>query len=146
MYFLYVISLFVLASAWFISCRGELCPSHVLIHRVWFAFGVPERPLDCCSVRRWQEALTVYPRTNKQNQKKKRKVDPPTHQVMHLFTHSTMKGFYLAHTEQDNRSNHIQRRSCFCKCDGFHAIISFFYCVCMGLLLHININSGTRMH
>uniref|UniRef100_A0A669DMX2 Myosin phosphatase Rho interacting protein n=1 Tax=Oreochromis niloticus TaxID=8128 RepID=A0A669DMX2_ORENI len=33
----------------------------------------------------WQEALTVYPRTNKQNQKKKRKVDPPTHQVMNLF-------------------------------------------------------------
>uniref|UniRef100_A0A4W6G3U2 Myosin phosphatase Rho interacting protein n=1 Tax=Lates calcarifer TaxID=8187 RepID=A0A4W6G3U2_LATCA len=32
----------------------------------------------------WQEALTVYPRTNKQNQKKKRKVDPPTQQVMHL--------------------------------------------------------------
>uniref|UniRef100_A0A7N8YMU9 Protein outspread-like n=1 Tax=Mastacembelus armatus TaxID=205130 RepID=A0A7N8YMU9_9TELE len=30
----------------------------------------------------WQEALTVYPRTNKQNQKKKRKVDPPTQQVM----------------------------------------------------------------
>ncbi|XP_071397461.1 myosin phosphatase Rho-interacting protein-like, partial [Centroberyx affinis] len=28
----------------------------------------------------WQEALTVYPRTNKQNQKKKRKVEPPTHQ------------------------------------------------------------------
>ncbi|XP_056285127.1 uncharacterized protein LOC130203218 isoform X2 [Pseudoliparis swirei] len=28
----------------------------------------------------WQEALTVYPRTNKQNQKKKRKVDPPSHQ------------------------------------------------------------------
>ncbi|KAM9424822.1 myosin phosphatase Rho-interacting protein isoform 2-T2 [Pholidichthys leucotaenia] len=28
----------------------------------------------------WHEALTVYPRTNKQNQKKKRKVDPPTHQ------------------------------------------------------------------
>ncbi|KAM3591796.1 uncharacterized protein V6R79_007561 [Siganus canaliculatus] len=28
----------------------------------------------------WQEALTVYPRTNKQNQKKKRKVDPHTHQ------------------------------------------------------------------
>ncbi|XP_049615023.1 trichohyalin isoform X1 [Syngnathus scovelli] len=28
----------------------------------------------------WQEALTVYPRTNKQNQKKKRKVDPPTQQ------------------------------------------------------------------
>uniref|UniRef100_A0A672G1X1 Myosin phosphatase Rho interacting protein n=1 Tax=Salarias fasciatus TaxID=181472 RepID=A0A672G1X1_SALFA len=31
----------------------------------------------------WQEALTVYPRTNKQNQKKKRKVDPPTHQKAH---------------------------------------------------------------
>ncbi|XP_063748655.1 uncharacterized protein si:ch73-103b11.2 isoform X2 [Eleginops maclovinus] len=29
----------------------------------------------------WQEALTVYPRTNKQNQKKKRKVDPPCHQA-----------------------------------------------------------------
>ncbi|KAF7653102.1 hypothetical protein LDENG_00087200 [Lucifuga dentata] len=28
----------------------------------------------------WQEALTVYPRTNKQNQKKKRKVEPPTQQ------------------------------------------------------------------
>ncbi|MEQ2191288.1 hypothetical protein XENOCAPTIV_025665, partial [Xenoophorus captivus] len=28
----------------------------------------------------WQEALTVYPRINKQNQKKKRKVDPPTQQ------------------------------------------------------------------
>ncbi|XP_029566237.1 myosin phosphatase Rho-interacting protein isoform X7 [Salmo trutta] len=28
----------------------------------------------------WQEALTVYPRTNKQNQKKKRKVEPPTPQ------------------------------------------------------------------
>ncbi|XP_034049382.1 LOW QUALITY PROTEIN: uncharacterized protein LOC117530605 [Thalassophryne amazonica] len=28
----------------------------------------------------WQEALTVYPRTNKQNHKKKRKVDPPTQQ------------------------------------------------------------------
>ncbi|CAL9698994.1 unnamed protein product [Knipowitschia caucasica] len=28
----------------------------------------------------WQEALTVYPRTNKQNQKKKRKVDPPNQQ------------------------------------------------------------------
>uniref|UniRef100_A0A665V4X3 PH domain-containing protein n=1 Tax=Echeneis naucrates TaxID=173247 RepID=A0A665V4X3_ECHNA len=28
----------------------------------------------------WQEVLTVYPRTNKQNQKKKRKVDAPTHQ------------------------------------------------------------------
>ncbi|XP_046888774.1 uncharacterized protein si:ch73-103b11.2 isoform X6 [Hypomesus transpacificus] len=29
----------------------------------------------------WQEALTVYPRTNKQNQKKKRKVEPPTPQA-----------------------------------------------------------------
>ncbi|XP_061666019.1 myosin phosphatase Rho-interacting protein isoform X7 [Syngnathoides biaculeatus] len=28
----------------------------------------------------WHEALTVYPRTNKQNQKKKRKVDRPTQQ------------------------------------------------------------------
>ncbi|KAB0401127.1 hypothetical protein E2I00_011469, partial [Balaenoptera physalus] len=28
----------------------------------------------------WLEMLTVYPRTNKQNQKKKRKVEPPTPQ------------------------------------------------------------------
>lgn len=32
---------------------------------------------------RWLEMLTVYPRTNKQNQKKKRKVEPPTPQVRH---------------------------------------------------------------
>lgn len=38
--------------------------------------------LKCFTTHRWQEALTVYPRTNKQNQKKKRKVDPPTQQVM----------------------------------------------------------------
>uniref|UniRef100_A0A4W4FDX6 PH domain-containing protein n=1 Tax=Electrophorus electricus TaxID=8005 RepID=A0A4W4FDX6_ELEEL len=29
----------------------------------------------------WQEALIVFPRTNKQNQKKKRKVEPPSSQV-----------------------------------------------------------------
>lgn len=39
----------------------------------------------------WQEALTVYPRTNKQNHKKKRKVDPQTHQVMTTFTYSVVK-------------------------------------------------------
>ncbi|KAJ8399884.1 hypothetical protein AAFF_G00406140 [Aldrovandia affinis] len=32
------------------------------------------------TVLRWQETLVVYPRTNKQNQKKKRKVEPPTPQ------------------------------------------------------------------
>ncbi|XP_053091705.1 trichohyalin isoform X2 [Pangasianodon hypophthalmus] len=32
----------------------------------------------------WQEALIVFPRTNKQNQKKKRKVEPPTPQVPDL--------------------------------------------------------------
>ena len=30
---------------------------------------------------RWLEMLMIYPRTNKQNQKKKRKVEPPTPQV-----------------------------------------------------------------
>lgn len=30
---------------------------------------------------RWTEQLVVYPRTNKQNQKKKRKVEPTTSQV-----------------------------------------------------------------
>uniref|UniRef100_A0AAR2JXN1 PH domain-containing protein n=1 Tax=Pygocentrus nattereri TaxID=42514 RepID=A0AAR2JXN1_PYGNA len=34
----------------------------------------------------WQEALIVFPRTNKQNQKKKRKVEPPTPQV-HTLEH-----------------------------------------------------------
>uniref|UniRef100_A0A8C1GW46 Myosin phosphatase Rho interacting protein n=1 Tax=Cyprinus carpio TaxID=7962 RepID=A0A8C1GW46_CYPCA len=33
----------------------------------------------------WQEALMVFPRTNKQNQKKKRKVETPTPQV-HVYT------------------------------------------------------------
>ncbi|KAK2820263.1 hypothetical protein Q5P01_023222 [Channa striata] len=44
----------------------------------------------------WQEALTVYPRTNKQNQKKKRKVDPPTQQVevtpIQCFSSGDMNG------------------------------------------------------
>lgn len=31
---------------------------------------------------RWSEQLIVYPRTNKQNQKKKRKVEPATSQVL----------------------------------------------------------------
>lgn len=35
-------------------------------------------PFSAC---RWLEMLIVYPRTNKQNQKKKRKVEPPTPQV-----------------------------------------------------------------
>lgn len=34
---------------------------------------------------RWLEMLMVYPRTNKQNQKKKRKVEPPTPQVGRAF-------------------------------------------------------------
>lgn len=34
------------------------------------------------SVSRWSEQLVVYPRTNKQNQKKKRKVEPTTSQVV----------------------------------------------------------------
>lgn len=39
---------------------------------------------QCCNPRsfvRWSEQLVVYPRTNKQNQKKKRKVEPATSQV-----------------------------------------------------------------
>uniref|UniRef100_A0A8C1GXP5 Myosin phosphatase Rho interacting protein n=1 Tax=Cyprinus carpio TaxID=7962 RepID=A0A8C1GXP5_CYPCA len=35
----------------------------------------------------WQEALMVFPRTNKQNQKKKRKVETPTPQVHIYITH-----------------------------------------------------------
>ncbi|XP_034425973.1 early endosome antigen 1 isoform X5 [Hippoglossus hippoglossus] len=43
----------------------------------------------------WQEALTVYPRTNKQNQKKKRKVDPPTHQSLcDLTSHCALSSSY----------------------------------------------------
>lgn len=38
----------------------------------------------CLSVSRWSEQLVVYPRTNKQNQKKKRKVEPTTSQVSPL--------------------------------------------------------------
>uniref|UniRef100_A0A8C6L3S2 Myosin phosphatase Rho interacting protein n=1 Tax=Nothobranchius furzeri TaxID=105023 RepID=A0A8C6L3S2_NOTFU len=44
----------------------------------------------------WQEVLSVYPRTNKQNQKKKRKVDPPSHQSgvtpSQCFSTEDMKG------------------------------------------------------
>ena len=36
----------------------------------------------CSGLYRWQEALTIYPRTNKHNLKKKRKVEPPTPQVI----------------------------------------------------------------
>lgn len=46
----------------------------------------------------------MYPRTNKQNQKKKRKVDPPTHQVTLLFTLSMLKCFAPTHTEQQARN------------------------------------------
>lgn len=55
-------------------------------HHSRFLFGwvffCQDYHLKCFTTHRWQEALTVYPRTNKQNQKKKRKVDPPTQQVM----------------------------------------------------------------
>uniref|UniRef100_A0A665V3Z3 PH domain-containing protein n=1 Tax=Echeneis naucrates TaxID=173247 RepID=A0A665V3Z3_ECHNA len=51
----------------------------------------------------WQEVLTVYPRTNKQNQKKKRKVDAPTHQVIHPLTLPMVKCYYLTHTERDRK-------------------------------------------
>uniref|UniRef100_A0A8C2A4N2 Myosin phosphatase Rho interacting protein n=1 Tax=Cyprinus carpio TaxID=7962 RepID=A0A8C2A4N2_CYPCA len=37
------------------------------------------------TIHGWQEALMVFPRTNKQNQKKKRKVETPTPQV-HVYT------------------------------------------------------------
>ncbi|XP_030622933.1 myosin phosphatase Rho-interacting protein isoform X2 [Chanos chanos] len=40
----------------------------------------------------WQEALIVYPRTNKQNQKKKRKVEPHTAQVPDLLAPSVSLG------------------------------------------------------
>lgn len=48
----------------------------------------------------WQEALTIYPRTNKHNLKKKRKVEPPTPQVIHL-THSDFTRDSLTPTPQD---------------------------------------------
>lgn len=65
---------------------SRIDPSWMLgLHSLHLVFQ--EQHIDCFTIRRWQEALTVYPRTNKQNQKKKRKVDPPTHQVM-LFRQS----------------------------------------------------------
>uniref|UniRef100_A0A8C8DLB9 Myosin phosphatase Rho interacting protein n=1 Tax=Oryzias sinensis TaxID=183150 RepID=A0A8C8DLB9_9TELE len=48
----------------------------------------------------WQEALTVYPRTNKQNQKKKRKVDTHTQQVIFAscrFFFSRLFFFFTKH-------------------------------------------------
>ncbi|XP_029977521.1 myosin phosphatase Rho-interacting protein isoform X3 [Sphaeramia orbicularis] len=45
----------------------------------------------------WQEALTVYPRTNKQNQKKKRKVDPPTQQCLCDLTSHVLSSSHPFH-------------------------------------------------
>uniref|UniRef100_A0A8C5BKV7 PH domain-containing protein n=1 Tax=Gadus morhua TaxID=8049 RepID=A0A8C5BKV7_GADMO len=44
----------------------------------------------------WQEALTIYPRTNKHNLKKKRKVEPPTPQVIPrtLLSFSRSYGYF----------------------------------------------------
>ena len=46
------------------------------------------------SVSRWSEQLVIYPRTNKQNQKKKRKVEPTTSQVMLLILKSTVTAWF----------------------------------------------------
>uniref|UniRef100_A0A8C5GQ86 Myosin phosphatase Rho-interacting protein-like n=1 Tax=Gouania willdenowi TaxID=441366 RepID=A0A8C5GQ86_GOUWI len=51
----------------------------------------------------WQEALTVYPRTNKQNQKKKRKVDPPTQQVFQLITHFIKYIYFCTHPKKKEK-------------------------------------------
>lgn len=84
---------------------SQLCIDPSLVQSLFCLCLVPqEHHFECFTIRRWHEALTVYPRTNKQNQKKKRKVDPPTHQVMTLFTHSVMKCFHFAHTEQGQSS------------------------------------------
>ncbi|XP_036405851.1 myosin phosphatase Rho-interacting protein isoform X7 [Megalops cyprinoides] len=47
----------------------------------------------------WQETLVVYPRTNKQNQKKKRKVEAPTPQEGTLSSHRHSSGNMNGHLE-----------------------------------------------
>lgn len=84
---------------WSLSPRGRLATKTVprpyqasgqpvRVPAVLLALPAPEWQLwsDWCHTLlspRWLEMLTVYPRTNKQNQKKKRKVEPPTPQVRH---------------------------------------------------------------
>lgn len=46
------------------------------------------------SISRWSEQLVVYPRTNKQNQKKKRKVEPTTSQVVLLIRKVNISSFH----------------------------------------------------
>lgn len=46
------------------------------------------------SIPRWSEQLVVYPRTNKQNQKKKRKVEPTTSQVVLLIRKVNISFFH----------------------------------------------------
>lgn len=66
--------------------------------------------LNAVNVFRWQEALMVFPRTNKQNQKKKRKVETPSPQV-HTHTSHTYKHVTCAHASQvhthDIRVNNV---------------------------------------
>lgn len=53
----------------------------VIAHFVWLSLFQWGQFSTCLLAFRWLEMLVVYPRTNKQNQKKKRKVEPPTPQV-----------------------------------------------------------------
>lgn len=63
--------------------HGPLNPTGECEHRCSPCVLPFSTDLTFCSLfaRRWLEMLIVYPRTNKQNQKKKRKVEPPTPQV-----------------------------------------------------------------
>lgn len=69
---------------WFLGIVHQADPDQVSITPVPLAQTSPSAFSAC----RWLEMLIVYPRTNKQNQKKKRKVEPPTPQVTQGHTHT----------------------------------------------------------
>lgn len=69
---------------WFLGIFHQADPDQVSITPVSVAQTSPSAFSAC----RWLEMLIVYPRTNKQNQKKKRKVEPPTPQVTQGYTHA----------------------------------------------------------
>lgn len=69
---------------WFLGIIHQADPDQVSVTTVPVAQSSPSAFSAC----RWLEMLIVYPRTNKQNQKKKRKVEPPTPQVTQGDTHT----------------------------------------------------------
>ncbi len=94
------------------------------------------------SFTRWSEQLVVYPRTNKQNQKKKRKVEPATTQVLYDWNLCSEISFIC--TKFHFMCSQIQTEFLFSQILQFQ-FLSFWIVV----LLHFNNQKGcliSRIH